>query len=128
MDGMDWIILLLGCAGLILGMASLLRRRPAENFSVELTGWKRTAAGGRPAVALCLRLQNHATAPLTLLAFEWDGTRWELPVTVGPRAAREVAAVFPLPEEGFPEPGAEVALTVETLSGSSRRRLRLAER
>ena len=126
MDGMDWIILLLGCAGLILGMASLLRRRPAENFSVELTGWERTAVGGRPAVALCLRLQNHAPAPLTLLAFEWDGTRWELPVTVGPRAAREVAAVFPLPEEGFPEPGAEVALTVETLS--SLRRLRLPER
>ena len=46
MDGMDWIILLLGCAGLILGMASLLRRRPAENFSVELPGWERTAAGG----------------------------------------------------------------------------------
>lgn len=61
-------------------------------------------------MALCLRLQNHAPAPLTLLAFEWDGTRWELP------------------EEGFPEPGAEVALTVETLSGSSLRRLRLPER
>ena len=89
---------------------------------MELTGWERTAAGGRPAVALCLRLQNYAPAPLTLLAFEWDGTRWELPVTVGPRA------VFPLPEEGFPEPGAEVALTVETLSGSSLRRLRLPER
>lgn len=125
---MDWIILLLGCAGLILGMASLLRRRPAENFSVELTGWERTAAGALSAVALCLRLQNYAPAPLTLLAFEWDGTRWELPVTVGPRAAREVAAVFPLLEEGFPEPGAEVALTVETLSGSSLRRLRLPER
>ena len=82
--------------------------------------------GGRPAVALWL--QNHAPAPLTLLAFEWDGTRWELPVTVGPRAAREITAVFPLPEEGFPEPGAEVALTVETLSGSSLRRLRLPER
>ena len=122
---MDWIILLLGCAGMALGVAGLLRRRPRESFSASVTGWERTAAEGLPAVALRLRLQNHAPIPLTLLAVEWDGVRCDLPVTVGPRAALELEAVFPLPEKGLPPAGAEVELLFETLSGSGLRRLRL---